>query len=270
MKKNVHKETNSLKTVLLYFIVVTILICISLVIKAFYIYQQSKFDPAHEFVLAVVQQNKVKDIISFHPETQSISLLQLQDQNLPYARLAKDFGITTNGYIETQDGQNSYDDISSLMWTSIMHSADWHSDLTILDKLRLLFFAKNVSINNKSIQQISLTHQNPDLNTIIATALNDQDISSENVTIQIINTTTVSGLGQRLGKVLTNMGANVVDVTSSEKTQQQSTIAYFGNETYTVDRLQKFFGVTATKLTKQTIADIVITIGKDKEKTNGF
>jgi len=220
--------------------------------------------------LAVTQQNQVKEIVCFHPETPGISFLIIKDPNLAYNSLAKNYGIATDGFVQANEGISSGTDISNLMWESITHMATWKSNLTILDKFRVLLFAKNVSINNKTIEQISLSNQTPNLNTIIATALNDQNISSENITIQIINATNVSGLGQRLGKILTNMGANVVDVASSEKTQQKSTIAYYGNDSYTLDRLQKFLGVTASKLNKQTIADIVITIGNDNAKTTAF
>lgn len=270
MKRESRHESKSLKTMYLYFFVVFLLICISLVIKIYYMYQQSRFDPSHEFVLAVVQQNFVRQIIAFNPESSTISSLELQDTNLPYATLAKNYGIVTDGYVATDPEQSRETDINKLIWSSIIHTAVWKSNLTMLDKVRLLLFSKNISINNKSIQSISLKNQAPDLNTIISTALNDQDISSENITIQIINATNVSGLGLRLGKALTNMGANVVDVSSSDKLQKTSTLSYYGNKSYTSDHLQKFLGISATKFTKQTIADIIITIGTDKENTQEF
>src|SRR5882724_8311421 len=130
MKKSTHQNNKSLKTVFIYLLIVMFIICIALLVKAFYIYQQSKFDPAHDFVLAIVQQNNIKEIIAFHPETQAISLLQIQDKNLLYTSLAKDYGIATNGFIKAQDIQISSNDIASLLWASILHTADWHSNLT--------------------------------------------------------------------------------------------------------------------------------------------
>jgi len=270
MKKTAHQGNKSLKTVYLYFIIVFIIIFFALILKVIAIYQQSIYDPAHLFVLAVTQQKSVKEIIAFHPETPSLSILLIQDPHINYKNLAKDYGFVTDGYIETQQQINENTDPTSVLWASVMHTVSWQSNLTILDKIRLMLFVKNVSINNKNVEKISLINQTPDLNTTIATALNDQNISSENVTIQIINAANVSGLGQRLGRVLTNMGANVVDVSTSQKIQKKSTIAYFGNETYTVDRLQKFLGIPATKFTKQTIADIIIIIGTDKINTEEF
>jgi hypothetical protein len=270
MKKKSLHENKSLKTVYLYLFVVLLLICISSAVKIYFMYQQSKFDSTHEFVLAIIQQNFVKEIIAFDPENSTISLLDIQDTNLPYKTLAKNYGIVTDGYVSIDPTQNVQTDLNQLIWSSIIHTATWQSNLTALDKFRLLLFSRSVSINNKSVQSISLRNQTPGLNTLISTALNDQDISSENVTIQIINATNVTGLGQRLGKVLTNMGANVVDVSSSDSVQSSSTIAYYGNKSYTSERLQKFLGIKAYTFSKQTIADIVITIGTDKKNTLEF
>jgi len=235
-----------------------------------FIYQQSKFDPAHDFILAVIQQKKVKEIAAFHPETAAVSVLIIHDNNISYDMLAKNYGIAIDGYVITQEGDAVGTDMATFLWSSLLNTATWQSNLTALDKIRLLILMKNVSANNRTLEQITLSQQTSDTNTLIATALSDQDLASENISIQIINATGVSGLGQRLGKVLTNRGANIVDVSSAQNTQQTTTIAYYGNESYTVDLLQKFLGLSATRLSKQTIADIIITIGNDKKKTREF
>ncbi len=271
MKKKVSPHDNkSLKTFYLYALLVLSFIFISLVIKIIFIYQQSRFDPAHDFTLAVIQQKKVKEIAAFHPEISAVSVLVIHDNNISSDTLAKNYGIAIDGYVITQEGDAVGTDMATFLWSSLLNTTLWQSNLTALDKIRLLILAKNVSTNNRTLEQITLSEQTPDINTLIATALTDQDLASENISIQIINATGVSGLGQRLGKVLTNRGANIVDVSSAQNTQRTTTMAYYGNESYTGDRLQKYLGLTATKLHKQTIADIVITIGNDKKRTREF
>src|SRR5258708_1316066 len=252
MKKNVQHNSNSLKTFYLYATVVFVLIIISLTVKAIFILQQSRVDPAHEFILAVIQQRHVKEIVAFHPETPTLSILLIQDSAVSYDMLAKIYGITTDGYIET-NGEPQGADLTAFLWQSLLHTGTGESNLTILDKIRLMLLAKNVVTNNKTSQQLFLTKQTSDTNTMISTALTDQELASENISIEVVNATGVSGLGQRLGKVLTNLGANVVDVTSAAKEQPRTTLAYFGDESYTTDRLQKFLGISASKLSKQTI-----------------
>src|SRR5438045_6460371 len=104
MNKAAQHDNKSLKTFYLYAAVVLILICLSLLIKLIYIYQQSRFDPAHDFILAVVQQKSVKEIIAFHPQTPAFSLLLIQENGIPYDQLAKQYGIATDGYIVMQAG----------------------------------------------------------------------------------------------------------------------------------------------------------------------
>lgn len=270
VKNAAQHESKSLKTFYLYAAIVLVLICISLTFKLFYIIQQSKFDPAHNFILAIVQNADVKEIIAFHPQTPSLSVLVVSDPHTPFTMLAKEDGIASDGYIQLGDSTQAGTDVTTSLWSSILHTATWKSDLTIVDKIRLLLLVKSITLNNKTIQQISFSDQNPNINTLIANTLTDQDLSTENISIQVINATDTPGLGQRLGRILTNLGANIVDVSSSQKTQQKTTIAYFGNQSYTLYKLQKLLGVDATKLTKEQIADIVIIIGNDNSKTESF
>lgn len=269
-KSSAGNESRGLKTFYLYTLTVIFVICIALVIKGFFIYQQSKFDPSHDFIIAVGEPKDIRDIIAFHPEVPSIAILQLQDKSISFNSLAKDYGIATDGYIFLPEDQAISTDITAFMWESVLYTGNWQSNLTAIDKIRLMLLAKSVVTNNKSVNQISLNSQAPDIGTIISTALTDQDISSENITIQVINATNVTGLAQRLGRVLTNLGADVVDVSSAQNNQAKSTITYFGSDSYTLDWLQNFYGVKATKQSKQTIANIVITIGTDKQNTSKF
>lgn len=270
MKKAAQQKSKSLKTFYLYAVVVGLLICLSLLIKGFFIIQQSKFDPAHDFTLAVTRQGSVKEVIAFHTQTPSVVLLVIKDRTVPYETLARDYGIAVDGYVQVGNDMPLGTDVTAFLWTSLLHTALWQSDLTVLDKIRLLLLSKGVMTNNKTIEEIFLTKQNAQLNTILSNALINQDFATENISIQIVNATDVSGFGQRLGRVLTNMGANVVDVSSAQNTQAHTTIGYYGNNSYTVGRIQKMLGVSATRLTRQTIANIVITIGTDKQDTKEF
>jgi len=270
MKKAAHNTNKSLKTLYLYAIIVLLLILVSLVVKVFYIVQQNKFDSTHHFTLAIIEHNNVKEILSFQPQTPAVSELIIQNNNIPYGLLAKNYGIETDGYIQTGDNLLPGSDMSNLLWSSIIHTASWQCNVTIFDKVRLLLLVRSITSNNKIIKNISLTTQNFDVNATIMTALTDQDVATENTSIQIINATNVSGLGQRLARVLTNLGANVIDIATAQKTQEKSSIAYYENESYTLNRVQRILDIPVRKLTKRPIAAIVITIGKDKVNTSEF
>jgi LytR cell envelope-related transcriptional attenuator len=270
MKNAAQDESKSLKTFFLYVFVVILIILVALVVKAVLIFEQSKFDGSHDFTLAVTEQNKVKEIIAFHPQVPGISTLVIEDTNIPYVALAKSYGITPNGYIQVQNNSDVGEDSTAFMWSTVIHSENWQSNLTVFDKIRLMLLSKSVTTNNKTTEEISLVNQTPQTDTVITSTLTDQEIADENISVQVINATNITGFGQRLGKVLTNLGANVIDVSTAQDMQKKTTIQYFGNDSYTVDRLEKLLGVTATKITTQPIANIVVTLGTDKSNTTEF
>lgn len=270
MKQTAQEESKSLKTFYLYVLLVITVVIIALLSKAFLIFQQSKFDGTHDFIIAVTEQNKVKEIISFQPQITSATELVIEDTNISFQSLAKEYGIHPDGYIQVNTNSVIAEDVTAFMWASLGHTADWQSNLTIFDKLRLLLFAKSVAANNKSVDEISLINQTQQNETTLTNALTDQEIADENISIQIVNATDITGFGQRLSRVLTNLGANIVAVTTAQNIQKDSTIQYYGSNSYTVNRLDKLLGIKATKLNSQGIANIVITIGLDKSNTTQF
>jgi hypothetical protein len=260
----------SLKTFYLYATAVIVVILVSLVIRGIVLYQQNLFNPSRHFTLAVTQKGSVKEIISFNPQIPAVSLLKITDKQVPYASLAEEYGIPSDGYVELDDSSAVTTDTTALTWYAFLHSATLHTNLTFFDTARLFMLSKNVATNNESTTDIALKNQSTQTNTQIMQALTDPDISSESISIQIINASNISGMGQRLGKILTNMGANVVDVSSSQTVQKETAMAYFGDTSFTLDHLKKLLQVTPKKLTTQPIANIVITIGTDQAKTTTF
>ena len=263
-------QSKSLKTFYLYSVLVVLVICISLVVKGFLLFQQNVFDPSHQFTLAVLHEGTVKEIISFNPEIPSIAVLKVTDKKISYKTLAQDYGITSEGYMQIDNTIPLTSDITALMWSTVLHTGMLDTNLTPFDAVRLFLVSKNVATNNEDTNAITLSHTSTINNSLITQTLTDTDIASESVSIQIINATNISGVGQRLGKVLTNMGANVVDVSSAQSIQSKTTIAYYGGQSYTLDRLQKLLAVQPTQLTRQPIANIVITIGTDQKNTTVF
>jgi nitrogenase molybdenum-iron protein alpha/beta subunit len=156
------------------------------------------------------------------------------------------------------------------MWDAVRNYHAVQTDATIIDYIRLSILSREIITNNKVIRDITLNDKNPENATIIARALNDPTISSESVSIQIINASNISGNGQRLSRVLTNMGANVVDVSTSHTSQNTSQIQYFGERSYTNEQIEKFLGFPVSELQRQPIADIVIILGEDTRNTRKF
>lgn len=268
-KKPAKKEERSLKMVILYATIVAILVFASLAYKAFLIVQRSKFDGQHQFTFAIAKDNKVAEIVSINPSTAYLSILRLKNASVPLSsigaalRLAVDAKINTTANIPT-------DDIATTMQSLLFRDTLVDKSMTVYDLARLTLIARNTPAGNKKIKEITLPMNQKRLDDIIVLLFTDNTIASENVGIQIVNASDISGLGARLAKVLTNMGANVIDITTAHEVVAHSNIQYYGKETYTLQKLQRILQYPVKKLKKETIGDIVITIGKDNNDTSIF
>ncbi len=269
-RKVVVKESKSLKTFYIYIVLVLLAIGVSFVIKLIFIIQQSKFDGRQHFTVVVTKEQKVKEIIAFNPKVSSMAVLTVKDANVSVSSIVKDYGIASDAQLEVNDAVSLGQDVTLTLWDSVAHFTSIKTDLTVVDLLRLTVLSKDITTNNKIVRDISLSQKNSENNTIIARALNDPMLASENISIQIINAADTTGVGQRLSRVLTNMGANVVEVSTSLTPQPKSKIEYFGETSYTLDHLKSFLDFPTSELTRQPIANIVIILGEDSRNTSKF
>lgn len=273
-RKKFHADTDtsskSLKTVYGYLLIVFSVVVIGLIVRGIFIYQNSTFNPEQQYVFAVIDQGSVKQIISINPQTPSLTRMIINDTRVPYISLAKSYGIGTDAFIETNTLIDANTDINALLLESLQKKHVISTNMTVIDLSRLLLVTKDITTSNTDTLDLTLSETDATTNTTIAQALTDPIIATENVSIQVINATSVSGLGQRLGRVLTNRGANVVDVTSSRTLEKKSTITYFGEQSYTLQRVIAMLQYPATETLQRPIANIVIILGEDSRSTATF
>ena len=106
--------------------------------------------------------------------------------------------------------------------------------------------------------------------SIVSELFIDPTIQEEKVTIEIINATGRSGLGQRLERLLSHIGGNVIAVTTSSKRMKISSVTYFGDKTYTLSRIHLILKIPLVYTEKSQLADITIVIGDDIINTKRF
>ncbi len=238
-------------------------------IKTFFLLQQSKFDGKNQFLVAVAKQGRVLGIAGFNPSTNSLAVLKIKHSEVQPLSLGKTLGIVPDAKIELGP-KTDFDDITDVLSSSILGYSSIKTDLTIVDIIRLLVYSKSVSLKDKTTDEITFPLQENQSDKIIAKLFSDHAITSENSSIQIINATDIPGLGKRLERVLVNIGGNVVSVSTSRTNDRSSKIQNFGQEQYTVEKLKKLLQFSTGTFQKQTIADIVITIGMDSAISSRF
>lgn len=269
-KSSSREDTKSLRTFALYAGIVLLFIVISLAIKGFLVFQKSKFDGVHQLTLALAKDGKLEEIIAFNPSAKSLYLLKI-DGGVPIVSLGKSVGVAPDAIIETKGEILPFgNDVAGTMFKATLGYNAVKTDLTIFDTVRLALLSKGMPENNKITREITIGEESSNLDKIIASYFTDEAVTAEGINIHIINAADTPGVGKRLERVLSNMGASVVRVTSAEKAEKKSKIQYYGEETYTLKKLKKTLGFPVSVMDKQGIGDIVVTVGEDFEKISNF
>lgn len=267
-KKNSGK--NNLKTAFIFFILVFALIVLSSLFKLAALIKNSRFDANHSFNVITYStqkgQNAQKNlrVISFSPQNQSISVLRLLTNTKP-AQIGRILKVPIDGTIGilNQDEEN----IKAMFQNTLLNYKDVKTNLTIIDMARLWFFTKGVPEQSIVVKEFFLLEEenlkDEVIDRISSKLFLDMTFSAEKVSIQIINGTGVLGLGNRLGRLISNIGGNVVAVSTSKSDFGTSEILYSNKNTYTLQRLSRVLGFKRAQTKGVEFSDIIIKIGKD-------
>jgi len=266
-RRKINVKKNNTKIAVFFVIFVCLVILASLIFKAVRVVSQSKFDGNNRFTISV-SNNKNLKIASFSPSTRSISILKL-DGEVKKLDIRRLLGIPIDGFVEA-DFLETNIDATALMSSILLGFKNIKTDLTIVDVLRLFLASKTTPARNVVVLDISTSEESTNVDKIIGHLLSDEKIEEEDQTIEIINTTSVTGLGARLGRLITNMGGKVIQISTEESLQKNSLILYNGRKTYTVKKLNKVLGFNTIQIGKQSIADITIVIGEDSKNSIFF
>jgi hypothetical protein len=267
MRKKAHVEKHNTRIAIFFVIFVFTVIFISIVVKTMQLLAQSKFDGTNRFTISVVTNNGIK-VVSFSPSNQSLSVLRIEDGKKDL-KLGQYLKIPIEGFVITNFSEENKD-VARLMSDTFLNYNNIKTNLTIIDILRLFLISKTTPLSNIMTYSISSSLESKKVDKIVEKIFKDEEIEKENQTIEIINTTDETGLGNRLGRLVTNMGGNVIQVSTENNSQKKSAILYNGKKSYTIEKLSKVLGFKTSEVNKQTIADVTIVVGEDNKDPLSF
>lgn len=259
-------RSNNMQLAGLFVLVVVGLIILSSIFKVIFLIKDSKFDGAHKFNVEFSGKEKTS-IVSFSPQAKSISILRTNKKS--NENLGKLYGAIIDGKIITKEEVKN-DNLSSILLKSTLPFGNKVESLTIIDLVRLTLFSRSVSKNSIYEREILDKYNEAQKSTTISLSLTDPHIYQENQSIEVVNATNVFGLGGRLALLISNLGGNVILVSSEKKEMNTSKIMYFGEKTYTVRRIGEYLDFPIEKTDKKGIADVIIIIGTDKLENSKF
>jgi len=266
MKQKSEQAASNARVAVIFFAFLILIVGISLIFKIIIVIRNSQFDDARRFTLSITNGRNL-EIMSLSPSSKNITVFKFSD-SISSSQAGRLLEIPIDGFIVS----NSIDlnqKINPLFMNLLFNCNKIKTNFTVIDLLRLAVFTKTISegaISTVVVRDTSgLVADN-----VVGNLVNDDLIEKNNQTIQIINGTDVAGLGSRLAKLITNMGGNVILVTSKESLIKKSAITYLGEKTYTVERLRKVLDYETTKEPGNSMADITIIIGEDKVNSLPF
>lgn len=266
-KKSAQKPPqSSLRTFKLFLIIVSFFILISLFFKLFLAVRSSKYDSSHRFTIGVLRQDRsLSEVVSFDPVMKSMVTLSVEGRE-PGLSPEQIMGVGFDGTIIALQRE----DTKTLLTDALLHRSHVKSTVSGIDLVRLWLFANGLPQTSRLSRTLNLPLDGGEIDKLSASLFADSALSDNNASIQIINGTTEPGFGQRLERMLSNMGANVVVVSTAPTPITQTTLVYFGPETETVKRLGQLLDLIPEKGGMKKIADIVITLGESSSDTLEF
>lgn len=254
--------SNNLGVAAIFSFIVLGLIFFSFVLRILLILGESKFDGVNSFTV-LVNEEKTQQIINFSPKNSSISILSAVSYN---GNEVKSLEIPIDGSFSSQElikGNN----LSSVLSKNILNSK-MQKDLNFMDFFRLFLFTNTVKSISIDEEEISKETSAQTLLSLTSSLFVDPVILDEKQSIEIINATDIYGLGNRLANLVTNIGGNVILVTTGDL-QNNSEVQYI-NSTYTAKKLSQILNFKFVKINKKSIPDIIIIIGKDSVSSLKF
>lgn len=252
------EKKSNIKIAFYFFSVVFFFIVLSLIVRGVFLLKESKFDNKHQFNLLIKGQEKTSRVISLNPSNLSMSdVIFVDATNLKASLLIPiDSEITS-----TKDLKSS--DVSGLFQNLLFDYKNSTSDLTIVDIARITFFAKRVSQKDISKTMITGNLDEVKASRLINSYFLDKTLIAEKTSVKITNATKINGLGGKIAKIIGNIGGNVVEVSTSDKIEKESSLKYLGKKSYTIERLEKILSLKGIPIEEDSIADIIVVLGED-------
>ncbi len=267
-KQQAKENGKSFKMLFIYCSVVLFFILISVGIKIFYVFKASKFDGQHRFTIAVEDQKKQSEILSMDKGSNFLQRVSITG-NSDIRTIGKVLGIGIDGRIFYPSSLQINQPISKQLMTFAL-SPGLHADLTIFDILNMAIVAQKIGGGKTQVLSVKLPEDVNNLPDNFVTQFSDDGIESENISIQIVNATGVSGLGMRCERIINSLGGNVIDIATAQDISNTSRIIYYGQSSYTLRKLTELFHFPIQQVNIKQIADIIIILGKNSLRSEAF
>ncbi len=241
---------------IIFFILIICAILASVLINVLLVVKSSKFGIGPTFSI-FVSNGRQNEILSFHRDKNSISVVKIGDRIGDIYKFAE----VPIEAIYYSDKLNLNQPVSRLTSDIFFGITQTRNNLNTLDGFRSFLMAKTVSPKDIREEEIPKSLTDVQRDEIFASIFQDEKIIQEGITIQIINNTQEQGIGNRFARIVSNIGGNIVLVSTGAENIKSG--VYSSVTSYTSRRLSEALNFPGIKGKMGGIADITVVIGND-------
>lgn len=253
-----HPGRKSLHLVVWFLLLLSVLLIFAVSIKVIVMIGESVFDGKHRLTVFLTDEKKDAVVVSLEPQGKTV-LLRLSGK--PTKKDAESALLTS--FDGSMRHANSFPPDGSpqeILGSFLFTPGGVYQTVTPYDLLRLYLLSYQHEKDEVEEQAITVSNGHASIDPAQRYFV-DNGILSEGKTVAIVNSTGVSGLGQRLENVIDSLGGGVVSVTTGRDLQEPTHIFYTGEISYSVQKIERIFHQQAEEGNTQA-ADILIVIGK--------
>ncbi len=253
-----HSQGKYISLAAIFVCIFAFIILCSFAYKMIHLMFSSNVDPSHQYIFSLSTGENTADIVALDGSSHSLSLLQVNNSpSIPAA--IKELSIPVDISLPNKIESNT------AIQDSLSNAVFSEKSLNFFDKLKLWWAVRSIASRDIQTEEVSLPFDFLTQEETINTLFLDQDMYQDDKKIRIVNAADISGLGNTVAKYLSHIGAHVIAVDTADSMQNISSITYSGSETYTTERLERILHISAhPSSTTDAIADITVTIGKDR------
>lgn len=263
--KTLSKKSNGFYLAVFFILFVTALV-ISICIRSIHLYNSAYFTSDSIMVLVVTEKNS--HIMRLDTQSNKISQLKISDVALDASNLKNasiNTGVPLHAAIQITGAESEIDQLLQLRSAiGLLVSGDLKlTQLNEWDILRIAYEARKVPSENRVLKDIkNYVHDRSIISQIdheLYELFRDPEVINEQISVEVINATSMSGLASSVAKMLENGGYTVVSIRSSDPAK--SSIQTNSPDTITAYHIQKIFDFPVTPLGKNAVSDIRVIIG---------
>lgn len=258
MRKKSARHTGAFHVALFIGSLICLLICAALFIKVLLLFQHSVFDGKQQFSLEIKEPGQMRFVV-FNPDDESIHTVLVHGGSSSNPQIA--LGVPVDTSLTSTEDISSF---STLAQKLIFSRNAFHSSMTIIDGVRLFIFIHTADMSKAISQETSTTAAPESQDTIFSKVFTDATMYREGESVAVVNGTGVSGVGAKIARLLSHIGANVISVTTADTVSPKSFVGYSGSSSYTLTRIAHILQLPETQLSQVGISDITVTLGMDR------